>query len=53
MAVKKHWNQMPLNELMNRLNEITEEKVVRIDQEIPAKLSDRMAPNRLFHEIAL
>ena len=53
MAVKKRWNQMPLNELMKRLNEITDERVVRIDQDIPPKLSKRMVPNKLFHEIAL
>jgi len=53
MALKKRWNQMPLNELMKRLNEITDEKVVRIDQDIPAKLSKSMVPDKLFHEIAL
>ena len=53
MAVKKRWNQMPLNDLMKRLNEITDERVVRIDQDIPAKLSKSMVPDKLFHEIAL
>jgi hypothetical protein len=53
MAVKKRWNQMPLNELMKRLNEITDEKVVRIDQDIPTKLRKSMVPDKLFHEIAL
>ena len=53
MAVKKRWNQMPLNELMHRLNEITEERVVRIDADIPEKLSKQMTPDKLFHEIAL
>jgi hypothetical protein len=53
MAVKKNWNQMPLNDLMKRLNEITDERVVRIDQDIPAKLSKSMVPDKLFHEIAL
>jgi len=53
MAVKKRWNQMPLNELMKRLNEITEDRVVRIDQDIPANLSKSMVPDKLFHEIAL
>jgi len=53
MAVKKRWNQMPLNELMKRLNEITDEKVVRIDQDIPTKLKNKMVPDKLFHEIAL
>lgn len=53
MAVKKRWNQMPLNELMERLNEITEERVVRIDADIPHKLSKQMTPDKLFHEIVL
>lgn len=53
MAVKKRWNQMPLNELMKRLDEITEERVVRIDADIPAKLSKSMVPDKLFHEVSL
>ncbi len=53
MAVKKRWNQMPLNDLMERLNEITDERVVRIDSDIPAKLSKRMTPDKLFHEVVL
>jgi len=53
MAIKKNWNQMPLNELMTRLNEITEDRVVRIDSDIPEKLQTSMKPDRLFHEIAL
>ncbi len=53
MAVKKRWHQMPLNELMDRLNEITEERVVRIDGDIPEKLKDRMVPDKLFHEVVL
>ena len=53
MAVKKRWNQMPLNELIKRLNEITEERVVRIDEDIPAKLSKIMVPDKLFHEVSL
>lgn len=53
MAVKKRWNQMPLNELMKRLDEITEERVVRIDADMPAKLSKSMVSNKLFHEVSL
>jgi hypothetical protein len=53
MAVKKRWNQMPLNELMKRLNEITEERVVRIDADIPANLRKSMVPDKLFHEVSL
>ncbi|HEY6660235.1 MAG TPA: hypothetical protein VI031_03800 [Pyrinomonadaceae bacterium] len=53
MAIKKRWNQMPLNQLMKRLNEITDERVVRIDADIPAKLSKSMVPDKLFHEVSL
>lgn len=53
MAVKKRWNKMPLNELMTRLNELTEERVVRIDSDIPEKLRDSMVPDALFHEVVL
>ena len=53
MAVKKRWNQMPLNDLMERLNEITDERVVRIDSDIPVKLSERMTADKLFHEVVL
>ena len=53
MAIKKRWNQMPLNELMDRLNELTDERVVRIDADIPAKLSKSMVPDKLFHEVVL
>jgi len=53
MAIKKRWNQMPLNELMKRLNEITEDRVVRIDADIPAKLSKSMVQDKIFHEVSL
>ena len=53
MAIKKRWNQMPLNELMDRLNELTDERVVRIDADIPEKLSKTMVPDKLFHEVVL
>ena len=53
MAVKKRWHKMPLNELMDRLNTITEERVVRIDGDIPEKLKDSMVPDALFHEVVL
>jgi Metallo-beta-lactamase superfamily len=53
MAIKKRWKQMPLNELMKKLNEIAEEGVVRLDADIPEKLSKRMVPDKLFHEVSL
>lgn len=53
MAVKKRWHKMPLDELMERLNELTEERVVRIDGDIPEKLKGSMVPDALFHEVVL
>ncbi|HXD31156.1 MAG TPA: MBL fold metallo-hydrolase [Pyrinomonadaceae bacterium] len=51
MAVKKRWNKMPLNELMDRLNTITNDCVVRIDEEVPAKLEKTVSSEKLFHEV--
>ena len=53
MAVTKRWNKMPLNELMDRLNEMTEQCVVRIDEEAPAKLKQSVSSEKLFHEVVL
>ena len=51
--MKVIWHKMPLDDLMNRLNEFTEERVVRIDADIPEKLKDSMVPDALFHEVVL
>jgi len=53
MAVKKRWNAMPLNSLMKRLNEKTNECVVRIDADVPDKLKKSMESEKLFHEVIL
>jgi hypothetical protein len=53
MAIKKRWNNMPLSELMSRLNEKTKECVVRIDKDVPAKLKKSMESEKLFHEVTL
>lgn len=53
MALKKRWNKMPLTDLMNRLNEITKECVVRIDEDVPTKLKKSMTSEKLFHEVVL
>jgi hypothetical protein len=50
MAVKKRWNKMPLNELMDKLNEMTNKSVVRIDQDAPSNLSS-VRSDKLFHEV--
>jgi hypothetical protein len=36
MAVKKHWGKMPLPELLDRLDEKTEGRVLRIDDKVKA-----------------
>ncbi len=53
MAVKKRWNKMPLSELMDRLNQITNQCVVRIDEEVPVNLKKNVASEKLFHEVVL
>jgi hypothetical protein len=53
MAVKKRWNKMPLNELMDRLNVITDRCVVRLDADVPTKLKKNMLSDKLFHEVVL
>jgi hypothetical protein len=53
MAVKKRWNKMPLNELMDKLNEMTNQCVVRIDEEAPANLRKSVTSEKLFHEVVL
>jgi hypothetical protein len=53
MAVKKRWNAMPLNSLMKRLNEKTNDCVVRIDADAPDQLKKSVESDRLFHEVLL
>jgi len=59
MAVKKRWGKMPLPELLDRLKEKTKDCVVRIDQELPAKLVKSIDEvkdgngKRLYLEVAL
>lgn len=53
MAVKKRWNKMPLNQLMDKLNEMTNQCVVRIDEEAPANLRKSVSSEKLFHEVVL
>jgi hypothetical protein len=36
-----------------KVERITEERGVRIDADIPAKLSKSMVPDKLFHEVSL
>jgi beta-lactamase superfamily II metal-dependent hydrolase len=51
MAVKKRWGKMPLPSLITRLNEKTTQRVVRIDEEVPASLKSQADSTKLYHEI--
>ena len=53
MALKKRWGQMPLNQLMERLNEITEQSVIRIDEDVPDHLTNHIESDKLFYEVLL
>jgi hypothetical protein len=53
MAVKKRWNKIPLTQLTDRLNEITNQSVVRIEAEVPANLKQSVLSDKLFHEVTL
>jgi hypothetical protein len=51
MAVTKRWNKMPLNELMDRLKVMTNDCVVRIDEDVPVNLKNTVASEALYHEV--
>ena len=56
MAVKKGWGNMPLDELERRLNEITNDGVLRIDKGVPPALAGRVEqdPSKtLYYEVAI
>jgi hypothetical protein len=53
MAIKKRWGKMPFNPLLDRLNTITKQSVVRIDEDVPAHLKDHVQADKLFYEVAL
>lgn len=53
MAVKKSWGNMPLPELLSRLEEKTGGAVIRIDQDLPKGLTQTVTSSDLFYEIEL
>ena len=56
MAVKKGWSKMPLEDLEKRLNEITKDRVLRIDKEIPSGLIGQVAQDdskKLYYEVTM
>lgn len=52
MALKKRWGAMPLPELEDRLIEMTNKHVLRIDQPVPAELKGQVLEDGLFYEVA-
>jgi hypothetical protein len=56
MALKKRWGKMPLVELEKRLNEITKDRVLRVDKDVPPKLVGKVAQDdekRLYYEVTV
>lgn len=56
MAVKKGWGKMPFEKLEARLNQITNQCVLRIDQEPPANMEKQIVQDndkKLYYEVAV
>ena len=55
MALKKRWGNMPLPDLLNRLDEMTAGRVLRIDDaKVPTPLAAHVdATDPLYYEISL
>jgi beta-lactamase superfamily II metal-dependent hydrolase len=56
MALKKGWGKMPLEELEQRLNAITKDRVLRIDKEVPPALTGRVEQDEskaLYYEVTV
>jgi hypothetical protein len=53
MAAKKGWGKMPLATLETRLKEITKDRVLRIDQDVPTVLADRVLATPLYYEVTI
>lgn len=53
VALSKHWSQMPFTQLLERLNKITDGRVLRTDKEVPPPLKDCVSSTELFYEMLL
>src|SRR6516162_2494057 len=51
MAKKKHWDHMPLDELVSELNKKAKGVVLRVDQPMPTT-QEQVVEDRLFFEVA-
>jgi hypothetical protein len=53
MAAKKGWDRMPLPDLVERLEEVCADGVIRIDAKLPAKLKKSVSETDLYFEVTL
>jgi hypothetical protein len=54
MAVKKRWSKMPFDPLVKRLKELTQGRVLRIDEEIPEELAGSvLKPDDIVYEFVI
>jgi beta-lactamase superfamily II metal-dependent hydrolase len=56
MALRKGWGKMPLEELEQRLNAITKDRVLRIDKEVPQALTGSVEEDEskaLYYEVTV
>lgn len=53
MAVKKRWGNMPLPEIIDRLDKATNHFVLRIDRDVPRQLAGRVSATDLFYEVSI
>jgi beta-lactamase superfamily II metal-dependent hydrolase len=56
MALKKGWGQIPLEELEQRLNVLTKDRVLRIDKEVPPALTGLVGQDdskTLYYEVTV
>jgi hypothetical protein len=53
MAVKKHWDKIPLPTLMDALMDKTNGAVVRADQPAPPGLAQRLVEDKLYFELTV
>lgn len=50
-AQKKKWNLMPFEPLLQRMDQITGDRVVRSDRDVPLNLKTRVVDDSLYYEV--
>jgi len=53
MAVKKRWGNMPLPGIVDRLDKATSHFVLRIDEDVPREIADRVNATDLYYEVSV